>query len=63
MGVGHGAHRDEGNAQAGFVYLIMATFSGLALLLAFGLLAGSGGDYAFDTIRAHRPTVSVAAAV
>jgi hydrogenase-4 component B len=56
-------HREEGNAQAGFVYLIMATFSGLALLLAFGLLAGSGGDYAFDTIRAHHPTASVAAAV
>jgi hydrogenase-4 component B len=56
-------HRDEGNAEAGFVYLIMATFSGLALLLAFGLLAGSGGDYAFDSIRAHQPSVSVAAAV
>src|SRR5271166_4800672 len=49
-------HRDEGNAEAGFVYLIMATFSGLALLLAFGLLAGSGGEYAFDTIRAHHPS-------
>ena len=56
-------HREEGNAEAGFVYLIMATFSGLALLLAFGLLAGSGGDYAFDSIRAHHPSVSVAAAV
>ena len=56
-------HREEGNAEAGFVYLIMATFSGLALLLAFGLLAGSGGEYAFDSIRAHHPSVSVAAAV
>jgi hydrogenase-4 component B len=56
-------HREEGTSEAGFVYLIMATFSGLTLLLAFGLLAGSGGDYAFDTIRAHHPSVSVAAAV
>ncbi len=48
-------HRQPGNARAGFVYLIMATFSGLALLLAFGLLAGPQGDYAFDTIRAHHP--------
>ncbi len=56
-------HREEGNAEAGFVYLIMATFSGLALLLAFGLLAGTQGDYAFDTMRAHHPSVAVAAAV
>jgi hydrogenase-4 component B len=56
-------HREEGNAKAGFVYLIMATFSGLALLLAFGLLAGAGGDYAFDTIRTHHPSVALSAAV
>ena len=56
-------HRDEGNARAGFVYLIMATFSGLALLLAFGLLAGAGGGYAFDAMRAHHPSAAVAAAV
>src|SRR4051794_71251 len=33
-------HRDKANAQAAFVYLVMATLSGLTLLLAFGLLAG-----------------------
>src|SRR3984885_11920409 len=44
------SHQD---AESGTVYLIMATFSGLALLLAFGLLAGTAGDYGFDTMRAH----------
>ena len=29
----------------------MASFGTLALLLAFGLLAGRDGDYAFDAIR------------
>ena len=33
-------HREPGNARAGFVYIIMASFAGLALLLCFGLLAG-----------------------
>jgi hydrogenase-4 component B len=46
------SHQD---AKAGTVYLIMATFSGLALLLAFGLLAGTGGGYSFDAMRAHPP--------
>ena len=45
-------HREPGNARAGFVYLVMAAFSGLALLLAFGLLAGPPGGYAFDAMRA-----------
>ena len=31
----------------------MASFGTLALLLAFGLLAGADGDYAFDAIRAR----------
>jgi hydrogenase-4 component B len=56
-------HREAGNAQAGFVYLIMATFSGMALLLAFGLLAGPQGAYAFDAMRAHPPTTAIAATV
>jgi hydrogenase-4 component B len=49
-------HREEGNAHAGYVYLVMATFSALTLLLAFGLLAGAGGGYAFASIRANIPT-------
>ncbi len=54
-------HRESGNALAGLVYIIMASFSGLALLLCFGLLAGSSGSYAFDAIRAAHPTAGIAA--
>ena len=56
-------HREPGNRRAGFVYLIMATFSGLALLLAFGLLAGAQGGYAFDTMRDAPPGSAIAAVV
>ena len=45
-------HREPGNAKAGYVYLVMASFGTLALLLAFGLLAGPAGDYGFAAIRA-----------
>ena len=45
-------HREPDNARAGYVYLVMASFGTLALLLAFGLLAGPAGDYAFAAIRA-----------
>ena len=44
-------HEQEGNAHAGFVYLVMASFGTMALLLAFGLLAGPDGAYTFDQIR------------
>jgi hydrogenase-4 component B len=44
-------HRDEANARAGQVYLVMASFGTLALLLAFGLLAGPEGAYGFAAIR------------
>jgi len=44
-------HHDPENRRAGFVYLVMASFGTLALLLAFGLLAGPDGGYAFETIR------------
>ncbi len=54
-------HRDEGNAHAAFVYLVMAVFSGLTLLLAFGLLAGPSGGFTFAAIRAaHVPPGTVA---
>ena len=48
-------HRAPENARAGFIYLVMASFGTLALLLAFGLLAGAGGDYAFAAMRANHP--------
>jgi len=44
-------HRDAGNTRAGYVYLTMASFGTFALLLAFGLLAGSDGGYAFGAMR------------
>jgi formate hydrogenlyase subunit 3/multisubunit Na+/H+ antiporter MnhD subunit len=56
-------HQEDGNARAGFVYLTMAAFSGLALLLGFGLLAGAQGGYAFDSMRGNPPDAAIAAVV
>src|SRR5204863_5971269 len=56
-------HREAGNAKAGCVYLVMASFGTLALLLAFGLLAGPAGDYGFSAIRAAQHTPYVATLV
>ena len=53
-------HREAGNQRAGFVYIVMATFGALSLLLAFGLLAGASGGYAFDVMRAATPSAGVA---
>ena len=44
-------YRDPANSRAAFVYLVMASFGTLCLLLGFGLMAGPAGGYAFDTIR------------
>ncbi len=46
-------HRDPDNRRAGYVYIVMASIGTLALLLAFGLLAGADGGYAFASMRAH----------
>src|SRR5215469_9331383 len=46
-------HRIADNARAGFIYLIMASFGTLCLLLAFALLAGPNGAYGFDAMRGH----------
>jgi hydrogenase-4 component B len=57
------AHHQQGeNARAGYIYLVMASFGTLALLLAFGLLAGPEGGYAFSEIRLaeHREIVRAA---
>ncbi len=43
--------RSESNRKAGLIYLVMATGGALTLLLAFGVLAGPDGGYAFDTMR------------
>ena len=45
-------HHDAENRRAAFIYLLMASFGTLALLMAFGLLAGSVGGYDFSAIRA-----------
>lgn len=44
-------HRQGDNVNAGYVYLVMASFGTLALLLGFGLLAGPSGTYDFAAIR------------
>ncbi|HVY99082.1 MAG TPA: hydrogenase 4 subunit B [Dongiaceae bacterium] len=49
-------HRVPDNARAGYVYILMASAGTTALLLAFSLLAGPDGGYAFDTIREHHPS-------
>jgi formate hydrogenlyase subunit 3/multisubunit Na+/H+ antiporter MnhD subunit len=56
-------YRERENLRAGYVYLLMASFGTLALLLAFGLLAGAHGNYAFDAIRASHPSAALAALV
>ena len=56
-------HRRSGNAEAGYIYLLMASLGSLALLLAFGLLAGSAGGYAFEAIRSDLPSARVSGVV
>ncbi|MGB9045362.1 MAG: hydrogenase 4 subunit B [Pseudolabrys sp.] len=56
-------HRERENLRAGYVYLLMASLGTLALLLAFGVLAGSDGNYAFDAMRASHPAPALAAIV
>jgi formate hydrogenlyase subunit 3/multisubunit Na+/H+ antiporter MnhD subunit len=45
-------HHVAENMRAGYAYLVMASMSGMVLLLAFGLLAGPDGNYAFAAMRA-----------
>ncbi|GAB4118476.1 MAG: hydrogenase 4 subunit B [Rhodothalassiaceae bacterium] len=56
-------HQIRDNVRAGYIYLIMASFGTLALLLAFGLLAGAGGGYGFEAIRAGSHATWVSALV
>src|SRR5262245_7458783 len=44
-------HHDPDNRRAGYIYIVMASFGTLTLLLAFGLLAGGNGGYTFADIR------------
>jgi hydrogenase-4 component B len=56
-------HRVPENVRAGYIYLLMAGFGTLALLLAFGLLAGSDGLYSFAQMRAAHPAAATGALV
>jgi hydrogenase-4 component B len=56
-------HRQADNVRAGYIYLLMASFGTLALLLAFGLLAGSQGAYGFAAMRLAVHSQGVAALV
>jgi hydrogenase-4 component B len=50
-------HHDPGNTRAGYIYILMASFGTLALLLAFGLLAGGTGGYTFTEMRSDNGTL------
>jgi hydrogenase-4 component B len=56
-------HRIRDNRHAGYVYLVMASFGTLCLLLAFGLLAGADGGYGFATMRGGVHSAAIAALV
>jgi formate hydrogenlyase subunit 3/multisubunit Na+/H+ antiporter MnhD subunit len=56
-------HRVPENVRAGYIYLVMASFGTLALLLAFGVLAGPDGLYTFAQIRSAHPTAALGALV
>ena len=45
-------HEQATNRRAALLYLIMAQVGGLAILLAFGVLAGYGGGFSFESMRA-----------
>src|SRR5713226_5487296 len=51
-------HRDPENRHAGYVYIVMASFGTLSLLLGFGLLAGGSGGYSFDEMRSAPTALS-----
>jgi formate hydrogenlyase subunit 3/multisubunit Na+/H+ antiporter MnhD subunit len=56
-------HQDEDSRRAGYLYVLMASFGTFALLLAFGLLAGPDGHYAFAVVRSQQISPPVAALV
>jgi len=56
-------HRDRDNVRAGYIYLVMASFGTLTLLLAFGLLAGPDGAYGFAAMRASGHSTAIAVLV
>jgi hydrogenase-4 component B len=51
------SHRIPEIRSAGFLYLLLAHIGALAILLAFGVMHGAGGDYTFDAMRRSDPPV------
>ncbi len=56
-------HRESAVRSSGLVYLIMAAFGTMSLILAFGLLAGPLGAYDFQSMRASGQTPLVGSVV
>jgi hydrogenase-4 component B len=56
-------HRVADNLRAGYIYIVMASFGTLSLLLGFGLLAGQAGAYDFVTMHAAHLSPGFAAMV
>jgi formate hydrogenlyase subunit 3/multisubunit Na+/H+ antiporter MnhD subunit len=56
-------HRQDDNRKAAFVYIVMASAGTLALLLAFGLMAGPEGSYSFAAMRVHHALPGLAGLV
>ncbi|MDE3122794.1 MAG: hydrogenase 4 subunit B [Paracoccaceae bacterium] len=54
-------HRRDEVRSAGYLYLLMAALGTMALIVAFGLLAGADGSFAFSEIRAASRPVGVTA--
>ena len=51
-------HRHAEIRRAGYLYLVIAHVGALAILLSFGVMAGSTGDYTFDAMRSF-PTLGI----
>ncbi|MDR3299015.1 MAG: hydrogenase 4 subunit B [Candidatus Accumulibacter sp.] len=47
-------HRHAEIRRAGYLYLLLAHIGAMAILLSFGVMAGSAGDYTFDAMRAFK---------
>ena len=45
-------HRHAEIRRAGYLYLLIAHIGAVGILLSFGVMAGSAGDYTFDAMRA-----------
>lgn len=56
-------HQESDTRKAAYVYLTMAGFGTMSLLLAFGLLAGPDGTYGFEAMRTAARSPAMAAAI